>query len=151
MSRAFESEASLPVLLALADAGAMCAIGVGVSSLRKRPRNPPLFFLSFSTVSGAAGSAGGAHSSALAAAASFAGASGAPQGLTFGGGSFGFAVGAHAFAGASFEAGVAVIHDSAGAPGAGALWAGAPPPGARHQSFSFGLASCAGGGCAGAL
>src|SRR5256886_10106771 len=131
MSRALESDASLPVLLAFADAGSMCAIGVGVSSLRKRPRNPPPFFLSFSAgVSAAAGCAGGAHSSARAAAASFAGAAGAAQGLTFGGGSFGFALGAHSFAIASFEAGGAVIHDSAGAPGAREPWTGAPWTGA---------------------
>src|SRR2546430_9679433 len=128
MSRALESDASLPVLLAFAAAGSICAIGVGVSSLRKRPKNPPLFFLSFSA--GVSGAACGAHSSARAAAASFAGAAGAAQGLTFGGGSFGFALGAHSFAIASFEAGGAVIHDSAGAPGAREPWTGAPWTGA---------------------
>src|SRR5206468_854582 len=169
MSSAFDSDASFPVLVAAADAGAMCAIGVGGSSRRKRPRNPPpLFFLSFSAVaSDAAGCrSGGAHSSVRAAAASFADDSccggGAPHGLAFAGGSLGFAVGAHVFAGASFDAGGAVIHDSAGAPGAGApgagapgavaAWAGTPPPGARHQSLSFGLVSCVFGACgAGAL
>src|SRR5438552_7857260 len=159
MSSAFDSDASFPVLVAAAAAGAMCAIGVGGSSRRKRPRNPPpLFFLSLSAVaSDAVGCrSGGAHSSVGAAGASFADDSccgaGAAHGLAFGGGSLGFAVGAHVFAGASFDAGGAVIHDSAGAPGACAPggvagWAGTPPPGARHQSLSFGLASCVCGAC----
>src|SRR6266851_1168649 len=123
MSSAFESDASFPVLLAAGDASPICAIGVGVSSLRNRLRNPPLFFLSFSApmseASGCCG--GGAHSSVSAAAPSFVGDSygaGAPHGLASTGG---FAVGAHSFAGASFEAGGAVIHDSAGAPMLGAL------------------------------
>src|SRR6266571_1489567 len=166
MSSAFDNDASFPVLLAAADAGAMCAIGASGSSRRNRPRNPPpLFFLSLSfsaVASDAAGCrSGGAHSSARAAAASFAddsccGAGGA-HGLAFAGGSLGFAVGAHVFAGASFDAGGAVIHDSAGAPGAGApgagapeavaAWAGTPPPGARHQSLSFGLVCGVCGAC----
>src|SRR5439155_8263514 len=164
MSSACDSDASFPVLVAAADAGAMCAIGGGRSSRRNRARHPPpLFFLSFSAVaSDAAGCrSGGAHSSVRAAAASFADDSccgaGAPHGLAFAGGSLGFAVGAHVFAGASFDAGGAVIHDSAGAPGAGALgagapgavaaWAGTPPPGARHQSLSFGLVCGVCGAC----
>src|ERR1700737_736854 len=159
MRSAFEKDASFPVLLALADAGSMCAIAVGgVSSRRKRPRKPPVFFFSFSDVaSGAAACCGGAHSLVRVRAASFARASccgaGTPQVLVFGGGSLGFAVGAHSFAGASFEAGGAVIHDSAGAPWV-APWAGTPPPGARHQLFSFDFASCvcgAAGRCGGAL
>src|SRR5205823_5235236 len=138
MSSAFESDASFPVLLAPAAAGSMCAIAVGVSSLRKRPRNPPLFFLSFSAaVSGAAGCVGGgAHSSFGAGSCCDVG---APHGFAFGAGSFGFAVGAQAFAGASFDAGGADVQDSAGALWGVAPCAGTPPPGARHQSFSFGL------------
>src|SRR4029077_20292257 len=123
MRSAFESDASFPMLLAAGDAGAMCAIDAGgVSSLRKRLRNPPpLFFLSLSVVaSGDPGcGGGGAHSSVRADEVSLAGDScggaGERHGLAFGG-SLGFALGAHAFAGASFDAGVAVIQDSAGAP-----------------------------------
>src|SRR5881392_3007362 len=126
MSSAFESDASFPLLLAPAAAGSMCAIAVGVSSLRKRPRKPPLFFFSFSAAdSGAAGcGGGGAHSSF--GTDSCCGV-GAPHGFAFGAGSFGFAVGAQAFAGASFEAGGADVQDSAGAFWAAAPCVGTPP------------------------
>src|SRR5207245_1072113 len=106
----------------------MRAIGVGVSSRRKRPRNPPFFFSA--VASAAAGCAGGgAHSSAcdgiaFVAADSCCGA-GAPQGSAFAGCSFGLALGAQAFAGASVDAGVGVVNDS---------W-GLYPPGALHDSF----------------
>src|SRR2546428_718665 len=133
MSSAFESEASFPVLLDAGLAGSVRAIGVGVSSRRKRPRNPPFFFSA--VASAAAGCAGGgAHSSArdgiaFVAADSCCGA-GAPQGSAFAGCSFGLALGAQAFAGASVDAGGGVVQDSGGL----------PPPGARHQSFG----SCGG-------
>src|SRR6266480_2387487 len=127
----------------------MRAIGVGVCSRRKRPRNPPLFF--FSAASAPPGSAGGgAHSSAREGTA-FVGAdsccgtvAGAPQGSAFAGCSFGLALGAHAFAGASVEAGGGVVHDSGGL----------PPPGARHQSFGCcaGVSFASGAGaCCGAF
>src|SRR2546423_9145293 len=127
----------------------MRAIGVGVSSRRKRPRNPPLFF--FSAASAPPGSAGGgAHSSAREGTA-FVGAdsccgtaAGAPQGSAFAGCSLGLALGAHAFAGASVEAGGGVVQDSGGL----------PPPGARHQSFGCcaGVSFASGeGACCGAF
>jgi len=64
---------------------------------------------------------------------------GAPHGSAVGGGSFGFAVGAHALAGSSFAAGGAVIHDSGGA-----------PVGAFDESAGRGSVFV-GGGCAGAF
>src|SRR5438477_2102961 len=146
--RAFESEASFPVLLVTLLAGSIRAIGAGVSSRRKRPRNPPLFFFSAvaSPAEGCCG--GGAHSSAREGTARIVGGSrcgagaGAPHGSAFAGASFGLALGAHAFAGVSVEAGGGVVHDSAGL----------PPPGARHQSFGSpggGFAAGAGAcGCA---
>src|SRR5207302_3977152 len=106
-------------------------------------RNPPLFF--FSAVASAAGcGGGGAHSSArdgiFAGAASCCGAGGA-QGSAFAGCSFGLALGAQAFAGASVDAGGGVVHDSGGL----------PPPGARHQSFGScgGVSFVAGAGACG--
>src|SRR2546426_3209052 len=142
MSSAFEKDASFPVLLAVDDAGSIRAIGVGASSLRKRPNNPPLFFFSFSAVaSPGAGCCcgGGAHSSvcegvACATGDSCVGAAGPPPGSALFGSSLGFAVGAHAFAGTSLDAGGGVVHDPAGLDSAGFSAAGAPPPGARHQS-----------------
>src|SRR6267378_2878837 len=144
MSSAFEKDASFPVLLAAGDAGSMRAMGVGVSSLRQRPNNPPLFFLSFSASPGAGCfCAGGAHSSTRVAweTGDSCGAAdvGPPHGSALFGSSLGFAVGAHAFAGASVDAGGGVVHDSAGLPPpraspSGAPAGGAPPPGARHQS-----------------
>src|SRR5438309_9343326 len=117
MSSAFESEASFPVLLAAGDTGSMWAMAVGVSSRRKRLRNPPVFFLSFSaTASGPAGCcAGGAHSSVRDAGVSCCGASGPPHGSAVGG-AFGLALGAQALAGVSVEAGGGVVHDVAGLP-----------------------------------
>src|SRR2546421_10231616 len=154
MSSAFERDASFPVLLAPGDAGSMWAIGVGVavSSLRKRLKNPPLFFLSLSAAASEAPGCGGggAHSSARAGGASFESdpccGAGIAHALAFALGSFGFAVGAQAFAGASLDAGGAVIHDSAGVADGGAALAAAPPPGGVHQSVAFGLASGAGRG-----
>src|SRR5438309_6201282 len=137
MSSAFEKDASFPVLLAAGDAGSIRAMGVGVSSLRKRPNNPPPFFLSFSA-SPEAGCfwAGGAHSSTRVAweTGDSCGAAGVgpPHGSPLFGSSLGFAVGAQAFAGASVDAGGGVVQDSAGLPAAGA-----PPPGARHQSVGW--------------
>src|SRR5437773_6656342 len=126
----------------------MRAIGVGASSRRKRPRNPPFFFSA--AASAAAGcDGGGAHSSArdgvaLAAADSAVAGAGTPHGSAFAGCSFGLALGAHAFAGASVEAGGGVVHDSGGL----------PPPGARHQSFGCcaGVSFASGAGaCCGAF
>src|SRR2546430_8721243 len=106
----------------------MRAIGVGASSRRKRPRNPPFFFSA--AASAAAGCDGGAHSSArdgvaFVAADSCVAGAGAPHGSAFAGCSFGLALGAQAFAGASVDAGGGVVQDSGGL----------PPPAARHQSF----------------
>src|SRR5438093_13385715 len=156
MSSAFESEASFPVLLAAGDAGSIWAIGVGASSRRNRPNSPPPFFFSFSAVASpgaACPCAGGAHSSVREGVARAAGAScwgtgaGPAHGSALFGSSLGFALGAQAFAGASVDAGGGVVHDSAGLPPAGA-----PPPGARHQSVGGGSTfGAAGVGCCGAF
>src|ERR671935_769134 len=99
MSSAFESDASFPVLVVAEDAGSMCAIVVGVSSRRNRPKNPPPFFFS---ASGAAGCGGGAHSSVREGVARVGGdsgsgrATGALHGSAALGASFGGPPGAHA-------------------------------------------------------
>src|SRR5438552_4753423 len=124
----------------------MRAIGVGASSRRKRPRNPPPFFFSAVASPAVDCAGGGAHSSArdgiaFVAADSCGADAGAPQGSAFAGCSFGLALGAQAFAGASVDAGGGVVQDSGGL----------PPPGARHQSFGScgGVSFVAGAGACG--